>query len=179
MKRDRPLTKEQVKKLADKAERVEKDGHGNLGRPTIYTDNLADEICDRIAAGESLRTICDDDTMPNRRTVMRWLDANPVFATKHARARKLQADVMDEKILAVADASTNETAQADRVKIAAYQWRAARLDPKKYGDRTILAGDPEAPIETRQSVDLSTLSDEELAVFHKLKAAQAGKPVSH
>lgn len=42
---------------------------------------------------------------------------------------------MDHKILSVADASTPETAQADRVKIAAYQWRASKLAPKRYGDK--------------------------------------------
>ena len=40
-----------------------------------------------------------------------------------------------KKILAVADACTVETAAADRVKISAYQWRAAKLAPRKYGDR--------------------------------------------
>jgi hypothetical protein len=105
------------------------------GRPSLYSDELADDICDLIANGRSLRSICTADDMPSRRTVLRWLSENPDFAAKHARAREAQADVMDEKILEVADACTNETAAADRVKIGAYQWRAARLAPKRYGDK--------------------------------------------
>src|SRR4051812_20660843 len=34
------------------------------GGPSIHADALAHEICDRIAAGESLRAICRDDHMP-------------------------------------------------------------------------------------------------------------------
>ena len=43
---------------------------------------------------------------------------------------------MDDKILTVANECTPETAHADKVKIAAYQWRAAKLAPKKYGEKT-------------------------------------------
>jgi hypothetical protein len=145
--RERPPTKEQVKKIADRAERVEKNAQGRPGRPSLYSLKLVEEICARIADGESLRTICDDDTMPDRATVLRWLAAHPDFAAKYARAREAQGDAMDEKILAVADACTNETAAADRVKILAYQWRASKLAPKKYGDKIEHTGPNGGPIE--------------------------------
>ena len=105
------------------------------GRPSDYTEALAQEICERIAAGDSLRMICQGPETPHMRTVWRWLDDRPEFASRYARARELQGDWMDEKILTVADACTPETAAADRVKIDAYKWRAAKLAPKKYGDR--------------------------------------------
>jgi hypothetical protein len=142
-------TEEQIKKAADRAERLERNASGKTGRPSTYTAKVAEQICDRIAEGESLRTICLDDTMPDRRTVHRWLEAYPAFATKYARARELQGDAMDEKILAVADACTPETAAADRVKILAYQWRAAKLAPKKYGDKIEHTGKDGGPIETK------------------------------
>lgn len=63
------------------------------------------------------------------------MEANKAFAAKCARAREDQAELMDEMILDVANASTPETAQCDRVKISAYQWRAAKLKPKVYGDQ--------------------------------------------
>jgi hypothetical protein len=116
------------------------------GRPSLATPELFDAICDRIADGISLRTICDADDMPHRATVLRWLDdkQHEAFATKYARAREAQGDVMDEKILSVADACTPETAAADRVKIDAYKWRASKLAPKKYGDKlAVVGGDPE------------------------------------
>ena len=105
------------------------------GRPSKFSDHLADLIADEIVDGKSLRTFCANPDMPHRRTVERWLAEMPEFAARYARARECQADVMDEKILEVADACTSETAAGDRVKIDAYKWRASKLAPKRYGDR--------------------------------------------
>lgn len=109
-------------------------GKRGPGRPSSFTPALAETICGRIADGDSLRAICADSGMPDWRTVLRWLDAMPDFASKYARAREAQADVMDELILATARSCTPETANADRVRIMAFQWRAARLAPKRYGE---------------------------------------------
>jgi hypothetical protein len=106
-----------------------------MGRPSTFTQEVADAICERIADGESVRVICSEPGMPNRATVLRWLSEHPEFAAKHAHAREAQADVMDEIILDCAMACTPESAPADRVRIGALQWRAARLAPKKYGDK--------------------------------------------
>lgn len=109
-----------------------------MARPSSYNEDVADEICGLLIEGLSLRKICDRDDMPDRRTVMRWLDAKPEFAAKCARARELQADLMDDLIIDTAEATTSDNAAASRVKIAAYQWRAAKLAPKKYGDSSTL-----------------------------------------
>lgn len=101
----------------------------------LYTEELAEQILDRIAAGESMRKICASPGMPNVATVIRWMGSNSEFATKCARAREMQADVMDDLILDTANACIPETAHADKVKISAYQWRASKLKPKKYGDK--------------------------------------------
>lgn len=110
------------------------------GRPSTFTEETADAICDAMTEGESLLDICARPEMPNRRTVYRWMDENLDFASRCARAREGQADFMDHKILTVADACTPESAQADRVKISAYQWRAAKLCPKRYGDKLEVEG---------------------------------------
>lgn len=119
-----------------------------MSRQTIFTEELAEAICDRLVNGESLRQICADEAMPNRSTVLRWMAADEAFAAKCARARVLQSDLMDDLVLDTANACTPETANADRVKISAYQWRAAKLEPKKYGDKTETThvGDKERPI---------------------------------
>lgn len=87
-----------------------------------------------------MRRICEAEEMPNRSTVIRWMAADDEFASKCARAREMQADLMDDLILETADASTPETAASDRVKISAYQWRASKLQPKKYGDKLDVNG---------------------------------------
>ncbi len=109
-------------------------------RPTLFTEALAELICERLMEGRSMRSICDDSDMPHRVTILRWMGKDDAFAAKCARARSLQADLMDDMILDVANACTNETALADRVKISAYQWRASKLAPKVYGEKVALTG---------------------------------------
>jgi hypothetical protein len=98
---------------------------------------VMDEIVHRISEGESLRAVCRDKRMPSIWTVMDWQRDDAEFANRCARARELQAEVMDEKILSVADRV--ETGEMDpnsaRVVLSAYQWRAAKLAPKKYGEK--------------------------------------------
>lgn len=105
------------------------------GRPSSYSEEIADTILERMMEGRSLRSICDDDGMPSRVTVVNWQTKHPDFLARCARARELQADYMDDLILDTANGCTGDTAQADRVKISAYQWRASKLAPKKYGEK--------------------------------------------
>lgn len=77
---------------------------------------------------------------------------NEEFATECARARAMQADLMDDMILDVARACTNETAFADKVKISAYQWRAMKLAPKVYGERLAHTGADGGAIATEVEV---------------------------
>lgn len=117
-----------------------------------YSEETAETICDLLIEGQSMRQICSRPSFPNRSTVLRWMDANPEFAARCARAREMQADYMDDLILETANACTPETAHADKVKISAYQWRAAKLAPKKYSERHVseLVGKNGGPIETRE-----------------------------
>jgi hypothetical protein len=112
-----------------------------MTRPTIFSDALTEQICEELAEGKSLRAICSRPEMPGMTTVLRWTRDDPSFGSRYAHAREAQAETMDDKILTVADACSNETALSDRVKIDAYKWRAAKLAPKRYGDKTILGGD--------------------------------------
>ncbi len=104
---------------------------------SLYSEETAEKICDGLLDGKSFVQICSQSGMPSRATVMRWLHDRPDFETKCARARMLQADLMDDKILEEAEKCNSENFQAARVKISAYQWRASKLAPKKYGDKIV------------------------------------------
>ncbi|MEJ0093802.1 MAG: hypothetical protein WDN46_10265 [Methylocella sp.] len=123
-----PSKKARSKALPAKAKAV-----SAAGRPSTYSEAIVEHICAELINGRSLRQICIDEGMP-----VRWLERYDDFAAKYARARELQADFMDDKILELADNCTAATARADRVKLAAYQWRASKLKPKKYGDKVEL-----------------------------------------
>lgn len=105
-----------------------------VSRPSILSDEVADAIFDRLSEGESLVQICRDETMPSVRTVLRWAAENSDFGAEYAHAREAQAEHMDDKILTAAEAADKDAAAA-RVKVDAYKWRAAKLAPKKYGDK--------------------------------------------
>lgn len=128
-----------------------------MARPTDYTEQVADRICAGLIDGRSLRQICQDDGMPGKQTVFDWLERHEGFRTKYARAREMQADVMDDLILETAEKCSNETYNADRVKIGAYQWRAAKLAPKKYGER--ITQSHEGKIDTGLAEIMKLISD--------------------
>lgn len=132
-------------------------------RPIELTEALTDAICDLLMDGMSMRKIAEREDMPSRATMLRWLASNETFEAKCARARVFQADLMDDKILETADACTNETAQADKVKISAYQWRASKLNPKKYGDSVQMkhSGSDGGAVPVR----FESLTDAQLAAF--------------
>jgi len=104
-----------------------------MSRPTDYTEDVGLAICERIADGESLRTICSGDDMPGRTTVYQWLEAQPTFANHYARARIEQADTLADEIVTIADTATD--AGLARLQIDARKWVAAKLKPLSYGDK--------------------------------------------
>lgn len=103
------------------------------GRASSFTQKIADEICERIADGESLRAVCRDAGMPPASTVCRWLVENAAFSEQYARARESQADKFAEEIVDIAD--TEPDPQRARVRVDARKWVAARLKPKSWGDK--------------------------------------------
>jgi hypothetical protein len=118
-----------------------------MGRPSSYTEEIAKAICERLAEGESLRTICKDDGMPDCSTVFRWLgdDERAEFRKQYARARETSADHRFEEIVEIADDQTID-ANSRRIMVDARKWVAGKLRPKVYGDKLELAGDPERPL---------------------------------
>jgi hypothetical protein len=117
------------------------------GRPSLYSDEIADAILTRLSEGESLVQVCKSEDMPGLRTVMRWAADNAEFGTEYARAREAQAEIMDHKIETAA-ASAKDDPQAARVQIDAYKWRAAKLAPKKYGDKIdVTSGGEKLPVD--------------------------------
>lgn len=125
---------------------IEKDNP--LSRSWTYSEEIAEQICTRLSLGESMRQICESKGMPDRTTVLRWMDKSEEFAAKCARARDEQADLMDDRILEVAEQVLRGEMEPDaaRVGISALQWRASKLKPKKYGDSTTIKGDKDNPL---------------------------------
>ncbi|MEN3973105.1 terminase small subunit protein [Sphingomicrobium sp. XHP0235] len=122
-----------------------------MGRPSDYNEEIADTLCERIADGESLRSICRDDTMPSTSAVCRWLQANEAFRERYAHARELQADALFDDCLALADGvhplAQKTDAQFLRLQVDTRKWMAGKLKGK-YSDKVKHVGGDEgdAPI---------------------------------
>lgn len=108
-----------------------------MGRPSIFTDELANEICERVSLGRSLRSVCLDKDMPTKTTVMRWLDENEDFCDQYRRACEEREVTHFEEMLTIADEVLPETAEVARAKlrIDTRKWVLARMNPKKYSDK--------------------------------------------
>lgn len=150
-----------------------------MPRPLEFNEAVADAICERLADGESLRSICSDSEMPAKSTVFKWLGLVPAFADQYARARETQADSLADDIVDIADNKALEP-NDKRVRIDARKWLAGKLRPKAYGDKVALVGGgkDDAPIRQSHSFDLTTASDEELEVIERFitrRAADAGR----
>lgn len=150
-----PLKKEAVpKKAAPKKKPVKKTPPKKNGRPELYTQKIADMVCEAIATSQkSLRTICSAENMPSVTTVLKWLreDKNG-FATQYARAKEEQADLLVEDMLDIADDGTNdymtivkgdveynvedkEVTNRSKLRVETRKWIASKLKPKKYGEK--------------------------------------------
>jgi len=136
-----------------------------------YSDAIAAKICERLADGESLRSICDDEDMPAQSTVFKWLSDNTSFSEQYARAREAQADALFDDILTIADDGRNdwmekvnadgenigwqvngEATRRSQLRIDARKWMAGKLKPKKYGDK----------LDLNVSGNLDTVSEDQL-----------------
>jgi hypothetical protein len=127
-----------------------------MGAPTIFTQEIADKICEQIAtSSKGLRSICKGEGMPSIRTVMNWLsegekaDGRPEFKQflqQYARAKEEQADHMVEEMIEIAEHTEEDhtaftginVIQRDKLRIETRKWIAMKLKPKKYGDKVDL-----------------------------------------
>jgi hypothetical protein len=110
-----------------------------------FNPAAANEICERIMRGDSLRQICGPDrgdSLPGQTVVYQWLSTNEEFAKQYAHARERQGDTYADR--AVDEALTSTDAAIGRLRMDALKWAASKLAPKKYGDKLQLGGDDSA-----------------------------------
>lgn len=132
----------------------EEDGRKHQGgRPSEYTAETAAKICERLVNGESLRSICRDREMPDAVTVFRWMEKHPEFRKQYVHAREMQAELLAEEIIEIADTERiglrrkmtprgpelieSDGVERSKLMVDARKWAAARLLPKRYGDRPV------------------------------------------
>lgn len=119
------------------------------GRPTDYNETIAALICERVATSTlGLNKICLAEDMPVKSTVNLWRYKYPEFSTQYALAKLIQADLLAEECLEIADNDSNDSRidpvtgfevcntefiARSRLRIDTRKWLAAKLLPKQYG----------------------------------------------
>ena len=119
------------------------------GRPTKYSDELAEIICERVATHRhGLKKICAMyHDMPDHTTITLWRIKHKEFSTQYLAAKKSQIDlvieeldeVMDENLRFYTDEKGNERIDSPSATIAIAKannkkWFASKLAPQLYGD---------------------------------------------
>lgn len=121
------------------------------GRPTEFSPEIGDDICEHVANGNSLVSYCAFANRPSASTVFSWLRKYPEFAENLARARESLAEYYVSEIVDIADTpqigaivtdkpTGREVKRADmlghrQLQIEARKWAASKLAPKMFGDR--------------------------------------------
>ena len=143
----------------------EKPFPGKAGRPSIYSQELADKIFELMVEGHDMQAICEMEGMPSRATVLRWQTSRPEFDAQCARAREALADFELYRLKQLAESCDENNVNATRVKLNHFQWRLMKIAPRLYGDRTRteVTGDNGGPIkvESKQTIDPRDLSEDQ------------------
>lgn len=136
------------------------------GRPTLYSQELSDEICAHIADGLSVRKICAMEGMPNMVTIFNWLAKHDEFVKQYTHAREIQAESHADGMVDLADEPPERTATGSidpasvndkRLRIDTRKWIASKLLPKKYGDRQTIDLNDVTP-KTQDEVDAELIA---------------------
>ncbi len=140
-------------------ESITKRPHGGQ---TVYTSELAAEVCRLLRETGSLRKACSIPGMPSEATVRLWVDDDRQgFAARYARAREIGFGRLAEDVLEISDDGSNDTyvdedgkvrkdrdvIERSRLRVDTRKWLLARVLPKVYGDKVALTGADGGPLQ--------------------------------
>ncbi len=143
-----------------------------MGRPpgiSAYPnkDTIKTKLVAWIADGKTLREFCRLEGMPHNTVIYDWEAEDADFAQRIVRARDIGADSIAEECLEIIDKQPLEVfdeAGNKRYDPGSISWSKNRAEqrlkllskwnPRKYGDKTVIAGDDEAPLVVEASFDI-------------------------
>lgn len=114
-----------------------------MGRPTTFSDEIAEQIVARLAEGEPLTVICRDLDVPWR-TVYDWRKARPEFSAAFDHARDVGFDAIAESCIEIAD--TAEDPQSGKLRVWTRLQLLAKWSPKRYGEKLGLTDGEGGPL---------------------------------
>jgi hypothetical protein len=133
--------------------------------------------------------------MPSHVAVLRWALTIPEFSNLYKQARDMQAEILADELLDIADDGQNdwmekrdqdgamigwrengEAMRRSQLRIETRKWVAAKLLPKRWGDKTIteVTGPNGAPLMPPQVIDTRSMTPEaQMALYEALQVVAA------
>jgi hypothetical protein len=130
-------------------------------KPRItFSEELISTIFNRVSSGESINKICSTPDMPCRNSFFEWVDKSEDVQRRYQLAIIARTDFYAEEIIAISDDGSkdtyldgdgnertdNEVVARAKLRIDARKWFVSKMNPKKYGDKLELSGDPTSPL---------------------------------
>ena len=133
-----------------------------MGRPSLYTPELLDQIVERLAGGEPMAQICREDGMPTARTVRNWmkergesvfssiaearedgeewLAAECLLIADTPREGRVVKEELVDGVMVVTEVKTDDMLGHRKLQIETRLKLLAKWNPRKYGDQVNVAG---------------------------------------
>jgi hypothetical protein len=124
----------------------------------IFTEALFTTIIDRVANGETLLRICEEDGMPNRTNFYDWLKKDGAQARYDAAVIQRTTRAVEE-LTEIADDGRNDFYQGkdgmvlnaehvsrSKLRVETRKWLASKILPNTYGDKTTIVGANNTPL---------------------------------
>ena len=105
---------------------------GTRGPAFSFSEEVADEIFERLCEGESLTRIGRDPTMPSLSTIFKWRRRIPGFEETVELGMRIRAEVLADDGAEKAEAATPETAYLLNVQLTHRRWHVGVLAPRAY-----------------------------------------------
>lgn len=120
--------------------------NGSAWRTWRERPDAIDLLCKRIESGESYRGIARSFGIDDS-TLREWIGQDAPRSARASASRRLAAAAYDELALEGLENAGDPFELAKAREAAQHlRWRASKVNPASYGDRTVLAGDPDAPL---------------------------------
>lgn len=133
---------------AEKEAVIEESASAKKGGRAIKRREVLDAIFAGISLGKSARAMCLEVGI-SQRVLWNWLASDEELMRQYQRAKELCVDAYAEEIIEISDQGSRDTYVDEKgrevtnreviaraqLRIDARKWYAARLAPRKYGDK--------------------------------------------
>jgi len=173
-----------------------------MAKPHSYTPEIGAEILRRMAGGEFIKRICEDEHMPSRATVYEWIasiddERLADFLKLLPRARYAHALALSDDVVDIADDGSNdwmeretekgnivtvlnhEHIQRSKLRVDVREKRMKYIAPNQFGDQLAITGADGGPIEIDDKNKRDIGRRLAFAMAVGLRASQAAKLIEH